>query len=443
MHAHGQITDATERQGNAELVALGERIARTAALIDAATEELLRDLRDFDAAEGWAAQGALSCAHWLAWRTGMDLGAARERVRVARALGALPHLEAALARAEVSYSKVRAMTRVATPENESALLELAASSTAAQLERVCRTYRRVAAPPDGAPGEVEAGRWMRLRELDDGYVRLEVRLTPDEAALVVKAAEISAEGQGHAAGLVALAEHALRGGAAEVGEVGEAGKAREGAAGGRPPVEVMVHVDATTLAGEVEGGAAISAETSRRLLCDAGVVPVLEDARGTPLDVGRRTRTIPAALRRALRARDRGCRFPGCSNRMVDGHHLRHWAEGGETSLGNLVSLCRRHHGLLHEGGFRAEPRGEGFVFFAPDGREVPASGRVARLLEPALEVLLRGGRAGLRASWPGWDGERLDLEAAVDALSRTGRAPAAAAPPTPPPRPEHPPAPR
>ena len=413
MQASEQLDDVARGrtfEGHDGLLALGERIARTAALIDAAMQELLADLRAFDAAEGWAAQGALSCAHWLSWRTGMDLGAARERVRVARALGALPAMDAALARGEVSYSQVRAMSRVATPDNERQLLELAESCTAAQLERVCRTFRCVMGEAAGAAGAdaVDHRRWMRLRELDDGYVRLEVRLTPDEAALVIKAAEISAEGRGHAAGLVALAERTLR---------GDPGPNH----GGRPPVEVMLHVDATTLAGEVEGGpgspeVGISAEVSRRLLCDAGVVPVLEDGRGTPLDVGRRTRTVPAAIRRALRARDRGCRFPGCTNRIVDAHHVEHWIDGGETSVRNLLSLCRRHHGLLHEGGYRVELRGDGFAFFTPEGREVPATGRVSQLEEPAVAVLGRG-RADLRPRWPGWDGDPLDTEAALDGL--------------------------
>ncbi len=112
---------------------------------------------------------------------------------------------------------------------------------------------------------------------------------------------------------------------------------------------VTVHVDAEVLAGDAEGrceledGPALAAETARRLSCDAAVVAVVEDERGTPLDVGRKTRSIPPAIRRALQVRDRGCRFPGCTNRrFLDGDHIRHWAAGGETSLANLALLCRR-----------------------------------------------------------------------------------------------------
>jgi hypothetical protein len=121
--------------------------------------------------------------------------------------------------------------------------------------------------------------------------------------------------------------------------------------------QIVVHVDAETLkhshAGrcELEHGPAIAAETARRLACDASVTRVLENERGEPLAVGRRTRTIPPAIRRALKARDQGCRFPGCSfKRYVDGHHVQHWAQGGETRLANLVTLCRFHHRLVHEG---------------------------------------------------------------------------------------------
>ncbi len=141
---------------------------------------------------------------------------------------------------------------------------------------------------------------------------------------------------------------------------------------------VAVHVDAQVLAGDAEGrceledGPALAAETARRLGCDAAVVAIVEDERGTPLDVGRKTRSIPPAIRRALQVRDGGCRFPGCSNRrFVDGHHIRHWPAGGETSLANLALLCRRHHRAVHEGGYTIEATGDPHHpvrFRRPDG---------------------------------------------------------------------------
>src|SRR6185437_11795504 len=125
-----------------ELDQLGDEIAELSAHLDAATARLLALIRDFDARGGWNT-GFRSCAHWLSWRVGLDLGAARERVRVARALGALPHLAEALARGELSYAKVRALTRVATPETEARLLAVGRAGTAEHVERIVRGWRRV------------------------------------------------------------------------------------------------------------------------------------------------------------------------------------------------------------------------------------------------------------------------------------------------------------
>ncbi len=130
--------------------------------------------------------------------------------------------------------------------------------------------------------------------------------------------------------------------------------------------QVVVHVDAETLAQRTPGrctledGPAMGAETARRLSCDASIVTLAEDAAGNPLDVGRKTRSISPALSRALRTRDGGCRFPGCGHkRFVDGHHIRHWADGGHTRLSNLVLLCRFHHRQVHEGGITVQMLGE------------------------------------------------------------------------------------
>ncbi|MEN8145512.1 MAG: DUF222 domain-containing protein, partial [Gemmatimonadota bacterium] len=126
--------------------------------------------------------------------------------------------------------------------------------------------------------------------------------------------------------------------------------------------QVLLHVDADTLASEgqqgrseLEDGTRVAAETSRRHTCDGAVVTVGRGPDGSVLSAGRRTRTISPALRRALEARDCGCRFPGCGLRFTDAHHVRHWADGGETSLENLLLLCRHHHRLVHEQGWRIE----------------------------------------------------------------------------------------
>jgi hypothetical protein len=140
--------------------------------------------------------------------------------------------------------------------------------------------------------------------------------------------------------------------------------------------QVMVHCDAATLAAEGESGRSdldgirVSAETSRRMACDAAVVAMVHAKDGSMLNVGRRTRTIPPHIRRALEERDRGCRFPGCGCRFTEVHHVKHWADGGETSLGNTLLLCRRHHRAVHEGRVKVSVNGDGTVlFFTPKGR--------------------------------------------------------------------------
>jgi hypothetical protein len=388
-----------------EIAAMGDAIAETAAIIDVATHRFLMQLRECDRVDGWHRAGALSCAHWLSWRVGMDLGAAREKVRVARKLVELPLIDAALARGEVSYSKVRAMTRVATASNEEDLLTMARSSTGAQLEKICRLKRGLDRSAVDRAAEEEGRRYVVERATDDGMVSIQLKLHPEEAARVMRALEVCAEDGSLADGAVAMAEAALAGGG-------------EGAV--RPPVEVVVHVSADTLEGETALGDGISAEECRRLLCDCGVVPMLEDERGKTIDVGRKTRAIPSALRRALAARDGGCRFPGCTNRrFVDGHHIRHWVDGGETSLDNTVLLCRRHHGYLHEAGFTVERVDDGMVFRDGEGTVVPRQGVRPELRDDLAELVGRWSAAPITSETnaPGWDGERVDYDLCVAAL--------------------------
>src|SRR5258706_15180740 len=123
-----------------EVDALADRIASSAATADATMQQLLENIRRFDELKGWARQGAKTCAHWLSWRVGDALGAAREKVRVARALGGLPHLDAAFAKGAMSYSKVRAITRVANPATEKLLVHYAEHATGAQMEKMCRGF---------------------------------------------------------------------------------------------------------------------------------------------------------------------------------------------------------------------------------------------------------------------------------------------------------------
>ncbi len=223
--------------------------------------------------------------------------------------------------------------------------------------------------------------------------------------------------------------------------------------------EVVVHIAHDALCDVPESSGAsfehsgcVAVETARRLSCDGALVGVVKGAKGEPLAVGRRTRAVPPAIRRALRVRDGGCRFPGCDrSRYVHAHHIRHWADGGETALGNLVTLCSFHHRQVHEGGYGVRVRGGEIEFLRPDGRVLPAAGTAlgafprkrlcrsksggesrgesrgesggeVRIPSPGGEALaannaVRGLRIDAGTARCGWGGERMDYNIAIDGL--------------------------
>jgi hypothetical protein len=199
--------------------------------------------------------------------------------------------------------------------------------------------------------------------------------------------------------------------------------------------QVVVHVDADVLADPeapgqsvLEDGARVPAGTSQRLACDASRVVMRHDPEGRVVEVGARTRTIPPALRRALHHRDRGCRFPGCGVRFGQGHHIRHWAQGGPTTLSNLAMLCRRHHRAVHEEGYQVDRQPDGELRFRrPDGRALPDVPPPSEVREDPVTVLRsRHESAGLHlhahTATPGWLGERLDIGWAIDVLHPRAR---------------------
>mgnify|MGYP002084520293 CR=1 FL=1 len=199
--------------------------------------------------------------------------------------------------------------------------------------------------------------------------------------------------------------------------------------------QVVLHVEPESLRrdgepgmSELADGARYTAENSRRLACDASVVEVVKGPDGSVLDVGRRTRTVPPALRRALDARDRGCRFPGCGLRFTDAHHIEHWADGGATSLRNLVQLCRRHHRLVHEDGHRVFSDADGqVVFFSPTGQAIAASPAPPPLADEAVGDMVRRNRErGVAPDWrsglPRWKHDRdAPMDVAIAALASLG----------------------
>ncbi len=403
--------DAGRDPGELPTEYLEHEITQLAAHIYAATCRWLLLVAEFDRRECHLAWGFHSCTAWLAWTCGLTPRAAREHLRVARDLTELPLIREAFGRGELSYSKVRAVTRVATPETEQEMLELAYGATASQLERTVRAYRSAVAVAEGQPPPDTFFAWAWE---DDGTLSVRGRLSGDEGALLLEAMH-------HAHG-VARGERGA--GAAAAGSpplppventdalaaLAEAALVSTGSSSGGDRNQVVLHVDHRGRA-ELDDGCAVSLETARRMLCDASLVPIAESD-GEPLSIGRRTRTIPSALRRALRVRDGGCRFPGCSHRrFVDAHHIRHWADGGETAVDNLVHLCRRHHRLIHEGGFSVErdPRGE-LVFRDRAGDTVAALPAPVRGDSAAIcDVARRPPRLA--------SGDRLDLELTVDCM--------------------------
>jgi len=448
--AHEADRDLAVRGGGAALEELGERIAELAAQISAATYELLAMLRDFDERGGWNS-GFHSCAHWLVWRVGLDLGAAREKMRVARALGALPLLSAAMRRGEISYSKVRALSRIATPANEQDLLTFGRAGTAAHVERLVRGMRRVDRIAAGqSEKRLHAARYLHAYTDEDGMVVVRGRLAPESGAALLRALEAGVEAlygprRGQPSGAVpeeaAVTEVAAatedasfeQRRADALGLVAESALAAgldPGSRGDR--YQVVVHVDAEVLAPGGEGGSSwladghrVSAETSRRLACDSARVVMQHAADGQVLDVGRRTRAISPALRRALEHRDGGCRFPGCNRRFCDAHHVEPWAQGGATSLSNTLLLCRRHHRAVHEEGFSMELAATGEArFYRPDGRPLPeAPALPAPVLagEPVTALVARLASQGVavdaHATLPDWWGGPVDYGWEIDWL--------------------------
>jgi len=424
---------------------LGDEIAELSAHLDVATARLLDLIREFDAREGWNT-GFRSCAAWLSWRVGLDLGAARERVRVARALPALPRLAQALARGELSYAKVRALTRVATPDTEERLLAVARIGTACHVERIVRGWRRVDRYAEAREtAHRHKSRALHVYQDEDGMWIIRGRLTPEVGAVLVQALDAGREAlyqqrralnvdSTREAGFIPQdvsedtpsMEHQRADALALVAETALHHGIDPWAPGER--YQVVVHVDAPVLADPdqpgqsvLDDGTHVSAETSRRLACDASRV-VMQHARdGRVVEVAARTRTIPPALRRALEHRDHGCRFPGCGVRFGQGHHIRHWAHGGPTTLSNLALLCRRHHRAVHEEGYQVERQPDGELQFRrPDGRLLPAAPPSPKVGEDVVNQLrARHAAQGLhgRTAMPGWLGERLNVGYAIDVL--------------------------
>ncbi len=514
------IAEVTPFPGLQSLDSLETEICDLAARIAVATCTWLKLLADFDRREGWRRSGCRSAAQWLSWRCGLSLAAAYEHIRVARALVGLPRIAAEFGAGRLSYSKVRALTRIAGTEPvdaaaEEDLLVLAKSSTAAQLDRLASGCVRARAAGDARHTMRRQLRWWYD---DDGSLVIRGRLAAEEGAVFVAALEAAMDRLHKRNSMAAGADRtgADRTGADRTGAdrtgADRTGADRTGADSARdgrphssaeessarsgptpscpwPPLHraavaadalvlmaetllthtpafanssdkyrVLVHVDASTLAGpapaaadasstatggaqsgsssgtqcRLDDGHPLSPETARRLACDASVVGLIRSGQRDVLSIGDATRFPSSATARAVRIRDDNtCVAPSCTTRRgLQIHHVRHWAQGGATRLDNLVLVCRFHHWLVHEGGFNVTSGRQGYTFHRPDGSSIDASPGLAVVDDPTdgldvtdVKSILRratatfdgGGEGTLTPPW--WSGDPLELDYAVSVV--------------------------
>jgi hypothetical protein len=344
--------------------------------INATEYEFLVLVREFDLRQGWRAYHFNNCAEWLNMKCGIAPGTAREKIRVANALFDLNATSMAFQKGDLSYSKARELTRIATHRTEKKLLDYAIPATALQVENHCRELRNVQRDTSTIDAHrLHSQRYLSRSLHGDGSMTINVELPKETGDLVMKALERALkeldsesdtfEGEASAANdegatdshsakqadaLVEMARSYLSGG-------------REKNSSTVDHYQVMVHVDEEVLrhAPTESSKSDLPCETVRRLCCDSGIVVVSKDKRGNPLNVSRKHRVVQPPLKRALLARDKCCRYPGCTHeKWLDAHHVEHWADGGETSLDNTLLLCSTHHRLLHEGGFRIKKDGGG-----------------------------------------------------------------------------------
>ncbi len=374
---------------------LDRNILNLCTRINAATYELLVLIREFDERAGCLQWGLSNCAEWLAWRCDLSMTTAFEKVRVAHALKTLPAISTAFAAGELSYTKVRELTRVADRDNEDELLAFALCTTACNVAERCRELRMGSDASIGTVARAIANRRLSLRrDHQRGMMTITVDLPMDSGELLEKALDKARDDEALAIPDLADTSWSMRQADAFVNMVNGYLASDNGGEASNDNYLVTVHVSQSALAGN-DGRSALPLESVKRLCCDSQAVVITEDDNGEPLSIGRKSRIIPKAIARAVRARDRNCcRFPGCRNRrFLHCHHVEHWSNGGETSLDNLMLLCTKHHTLVHEGGFRIDKDFQDRWFFVrPDGIAVPDSGYHPRDVPEAQDLPPAGG---------------------------------------------------
>lgn len=356
----------------------------------ASMARISRMVAKYDSSGEWAGVGVRSCAHWLTISAGFDLRTSSELVRVGHALEQLPAIAEAFEQGRLSFDKVRAVTRVAVPEDEAMWLEVALQASGSQLARICRSVRSALDVNDPRRGDDElAHRGLRYWWREDGMFELMAVLTREDGAVVLAAIDavtkdlMAERGNPHGEFRPPVPDK-LRRTVLDADAIVRISEQHVSATSPEPLVaptrQVVIHVDDSVLQNQdahgrshIEDGTWLSPSAVRWQACDADTVTVTE-REGLPIDVGRAHRVIPPRLRLALHARDRGCRYPGCGvpAKRCEGHHWLHWVDGGHTDLCNCLLLCRFHHRRHHEGKFEIDKTDPGeFVFLRADGTPI------------------------------------------------------------------------
>jgi hypothetical protein len=353
----------------------------------------------------------------------MSLRTAFEQLRVAHALEQLPEIRRSFATGRVPYSKVRAITRIARPDTEQELLDLAMAGTTSHVERVVRAARQQAAEPVST----SARRTLSWHWDDDGMLVMRGRLAAAEGSAVITAIEACAAVPAPRRSKTDQVDQTDQAWWPAVEDLDPVGARRAdalhtlaigGASGQR--ARVVLHVGEASDVGEataparIEGGPAVPTATAERMACDADIQLLLSD-RGSRLYLGRSHRLASPAQIAALCMRDgRCCQFPGCTHTLhLHAHHVRHWLRGGRTDIDNLILLCSFHHTRVHDHGYRVvAEKGGGFRFLRPDRTAIPRAGEP---LHGDPDELIRmhdqrGARIDPEGLTPSWAGERLDL---------------------------------
>ncbi|MFH5210683.1 DUF222 domain-containing protein [Antrihabitans sp. NCIMB 15449] len=402
-------------------------ICTLAGQIAAATARFLTLLAEFDARRGWAGWQLHSAAHWLSWKAGVSLHTAREQVRVANAVTVLPRIAHAFAEGRVSYSKVRALTRVATPHTEESLLRIALQAPAAHLDRLVRGLVRQTRTPDTDTDNTDraGGRWF----YDDGYLVVSARFRPEDGARFIAAltraeyerTRTDATGpdtpepdrtapapSNPVPAMVAMAETICAGAGSPVVS---------------PAADVLVHVEPDgspldTSDAHLDDGPGLDSQTLEAVLCTASVRLIRHGRLGPTIAWDTSQRRPSRTLLRQLVIRDRCCTVPGCGRtRFLHAHHVVYFSRGGPTDLDNLTLLCGEHHRALHDGLFTITAEGnQKFTFADLNGRRID----YAPLLSGDVDDLSRRYRhIDPDAVTADWSGEPLDASFATDVLLR------------------------